>query len=72
MKPRQGPPSNHKLQPDDFPFIPQIVDSWAPCNDSERTAAIALLETGLEARPYHAMERAHAVCVALGLVVEDA
>lgn len=67
-----APRKNPVLQPDDFPLIPIIVDTWDPCNNFERKVAIAFLESGLEARPFHAMERAHAACVALGLVYDDA
>jgi hypothetical protein len=36
------------------------------CSDNEQYIAVSLLETGLELNGLHAMERAHAACLAIG------
>jgi hypothetical protein len=46
----------------------EFLNYWEPCNDDEAKAARALLETGLEKWPAYALERAHAVMEALGLL----
>lgn len=48
-----------------------LVEEFEPCNEFETIGAIALLQSGMEERGMHAMERAHIVLVAVGLVSED-
>lgn len=64
---------NKKIKPRQK--VEMVLERWQEkgyiCNPEEFEAAWALLETGMEERPLHAIERAHVVLAQLGLIAEE-